>query len=93
MYRPRKVAAHVLSDEDDIISGVLVTGTHDKDRALALARVVVTRELGTGYEPIYSGGGWWRDGFECGRRCWVTDEVRGAAGVLFGRIEETAFNG
>lgn len=88
IYRPRAIKAHVLADEDDIMCGVMVTGTHDEERAASLARVLVASELGRGYEPVYSGCGWWRDGFECGRRCWVTDEVRGAAGVLFGRIEE-----
>lgn len=88
MYWPRKITAHVLAGEDEVICGVLVTGTHDEARALPLARDLVTRELGGGYGPVLSGCGWWRDGFGGGRRCWVTDEERGAAGVLFGRIEE-----
>jgi hypothetical protein len=92
-YRARKVTAHALSTEDDFLSGVLVTGTHDHDRALKLARTLVRTELGEGYEPVCSGGGWWRDGMECGERCWVADDERGAAGVLFGKIEEVAFSG
>jgi hypothetical protein len=87
-YRPRKVTAHALADDDDFLSGVLVTGTHDRNRALELARVLVGRELGSGYEPVYSGGGWWRDGMEGGERRWVADDERGQAGVLFGKIEE-----
>jgi hypothetical protein len=90
LYRPRKVTAHVLAEDGDLMCGVIVTGTHDAGRALRLARDLVARELGTGYEPVLSGCGWWRNGYEGGRRCWVTDEERGAAGVLFGRIEEGA---
>lgn len=87
-YRPRKVIAHALSDEYDWLSGVLVTGTHDQDRALRLARALVSQELGPDYEPVYAGGGWWRDGMEGGERRWVADDERGQAGVLFGKIEE-----
>jgi hypothetical protein len=92
-YRPRRVAAHALADEDDILCGVLVTGTHDRERALKLARELVAAELGRDYEPVESGSGWWRDGFEGGHRCWVADDERGAAGVIFGKIVEVAFSG
>lgn len=91
-YRARKVAAHVLADENDAITGVLVTGTHDRERALRLARPLVHSEAGSTYEPVYSGGAWWRDGMECGERRWIADDERGAAGVLFGKIEEVAFH-
>jgi hypothetical protein len=92
-YRARKVTAHVLSDEMDFFSGVLVTGTHDEGRALELARALVMRELGEGYQPICSGSGWWRDGMESGERRWIADDERGMAGVLFGKVEEVAFSG
>jgi hypothetical protein len=92
-YRARKITAHVLSDEHDFFSGVLVTGTHDQERALELARALVRRDLGPTYEPVWSGAGWWRDGMECGERRWVADDERGAAGVLFGKVEEVSFNG
>jgi len=88
MYRPRKITAHVLTDDDDLMCGVMVTGTHDVERASGLARDLVASELGTGYEPVLAGCGWWRNGFEGGRRCWVIDEQRGAASALFDRIEE-----
>jgi len=93
LYRPRKVVAHSFSDDLDFISGVIVTGTHDRDRALKVAQELIDVHLGTGYRPVWSGNGWWRDGMENGQRCWVADDERGQAGVLFGKIEEVAFSG
>lgn len=87
-YRPRKIVAHPITDADDILCGVLVTGTHDPDRAIELARRGVTAELGRGYEPVDPIAVWWRNSFAGGRRCWVTDEKRGQAGVFFGEIVE-----
>ena len=87
-YRPRKVIACAIIDEDEILSGVIVFGTHDPERAAPLAQDFVTWQLGAGYAPLYSGGGWWRDGFEGGRRVWLSDDERGRAGVMFARIVE-----
>ncbi|MDQ2874825.1 MAG: hypothetical protein M3Y33_08545 [Actinomycetota bacterium] len=90
-YRPRKVVARFLSGDApdyDEFSGVIVTGTHDQERAATLARALVASEFGEGYEPVYSGGGWWHDGMEHGQRCWVADDERGQAGVIFGKIAE-----
>jgi hypothetical protein len=81
--------AHELVDDDEIISGVLVTGTHDPEQALKLARDLVRQQLGSGCEPAEPGCGWWRDGFDAGRRCWVADDEHGAAGVLFWKIVES----
>jgi hypothetical protein len=87
IYQPRKIVAEAVSGEDEILTGVMVLGTHDPERALPLAADYIRWQLGRGYRPVYKGGGWWRDGFEGGRRVWLTDERRGRAGVWFG-IEE-----
>ena len=36
-YRPRKLAAYAVTDPDDMLSGVMVLGTHDPGRAQPLA--------------------------------------------------------
>jgi hypothetical protein len=87
-YVPRKLAAERV-DEDDEFSGVIVFGTHNPAVAQPLADELAAREAGDGYRAVYSGGGWWRDGFEHGRRSWIADEISGRAAVLFGHITET----
>lgn len=82
IYRPRKIVAHAIEDDYEI-TRVLVTGTHDEDRAYRLARSLIEAEVGHGVEPANPGRGWWRDGMEHGNPCWVADDNRGAAGVLF----------
>jgi hypothetical protein len=84
-YRSRRVTAQAIGEEDE---GVLVLGTHDLARAQALADQTAKRIAGSGYVAADPWRGWWRDGFENGRRSWVTDEVRGRAGVLFREIVE-----
>ena len=86
-YRPRKLAAERV-DEDDEMSGVLVFGTHSPKVAQPLADALVVAENGAGWRAVYSGCGWWRDGFEHGRRSWIDDESGGRAAVLFGHITE-----
>jgi hypothetical protein len=89
MYRPKKIVARLLDDRNgDRDSMVLVTGTHDIEFATTLASGLVSDWIGKEYRPVYSGCGWWRDGMENGEQCWVDDDVRGSAGVMFGRIEE-----
>ena len=90
-YRPRKLAAYAVTDPDDMLSGVMVLGTHDPGRAQPLADGYATWQLGSGHTAVDPVTGWWRDGFECGRRRWVADEVHGRAGVLFREIVETSY--
>jgi hypothetical protein len=86
-YRPRRVFAQAVGEEDE---GVLVLGTHDLDRAQSLADKVARYIAGSGFVAVKPEAGWWRDGFECGQRRWVNDEVHGRAGVLFREVVETA---
>lgn len=89
-YRPRKLRAQILGNEDEV-DGVVVLGTHDLHDARALAE----RELATSCE------GWYRLApNDPGKRVWyrqalagffedqplyhyIDDEEYGAAGVLF----------
>jgi hypothetical protein len=87
IYQPRKIVAEGVGDEDEILTWVVVLGTHDAERARPLAQDYITWQLGRGHRAVSKGGGWWRDGFEGGQRAWVTDERRGRAGVWFS-IEE-----
>ncbi|MDQ2874836.1 MAG: hypothetical protein M3Y33_08600 [Actinomycetota bacterium] len=89
-YRPQKVTARMLDGDDDMDS-VLVTGTHDEQRALELARQVVAQQIGRGYEPEAAEVGWWRLGMSRGEPCWIADDERGQAGVLFREIVEVEF--
>lgn len=86
-YVPRKLTAERV--DEDALTGVIVFGTHSVARAQPLADELARREAGSGYRAVFSGCGWWRDGFEHGRRSWVVDHERGRAAVLFGHIEET----
>jgi hypothetical protein len=59
---------------------------------------VIMRPNGKPYRPVkviaygvYDADecpGWWRDGFEGGRRAWVNDAEHGRAGVWFRQIAE-----
>jgi hypothetical protein len=88
LYRPRTISANAIVDEDEILCGVMVLGTHDVLRAQPLADQYAVWQLGSGYTAAGPLTGWWRDGFEGGRRCWVTDERRGRAGVWFREVVE-----
>jgi hypothetical protein len=89
-YVPRKLIAERCADDYDELTGVIVFGTHNPKVAQPVADKLVAAEIGSGHRAVYSGGGWWRDGFERGERRWIGDEVKGRAAVLFGRIEEVA---
>jgi len=89
-YRPRKLTVVVLDeygDEED--GGIAVFGTHNEDVAGLLADEAAVRLEGAAWHAADPVRVWWRDGYSGGRRCWVTDELAGRAGVLFRRIEET----
>jgi hypothetical protein len=87
-YRPRKLVAYAVTDEDEILSGAVVFGTHDPARARDLADELVSRDLGSEYVPVDPVAVWWRDGFDSGRHCWITDEEHGRAGVWFREVAE-----
>jgi hypothetical protein len=87
-YRPRRVTANAIADEDQILCGVMVLGTHDQIWAQPIADEYASWQLGEGCRAAAPLPGWYRDGFEGGRRCWVTDEARGRAGVWFREIVE-----
>jgi hypothetical protein len=93
LYRPRKLVACPVNDEDEIIAGVVVFGTHDPRRAQLLADEIVRLYADSGCVAASPGTVWWRDGFECGQRRWVTDEQRGRAGVWFSDIADAALLG
>jgi hypothetical protein len=92
-YQPRKLTACPVTDEDEITAGVVVFGTHDPARAQDLADGLVHRDVGRNYAAASPERVWWRDGFEGGRRGWVTDEEHGRAGVFFREIVEVATDG
>jgi hypothetical protein len=87
LYRPRKLVACPVSDQYDEIAAVVVFGTHDPDRAQALADSLARRDVDSGYVAANPGRVWWRDGFECGQRTWAVDDEHGRAGVLFEIVE------
>lgn len=90
LYKPRiGVTVHEIdSDGDGFATGVLVLGTHDQERAQTLADHVAQRVAGAGFVAAGPEAGWYRDSIARGERQWVTDEVRGRAGILFRSIVE-----
>ena len=88
IYKSRKVVAHAVVDDDELLSGVMVLGTHDIGRVQELADSYAVWQLGKGHVAVEPQTGWWRDGFECGRRRWVRDPEAGRAGVWFREIVE-----
>ena len=88
LYRPRKVIANAVVDDDEILTAVVVLGTHDVARAQPLADDYAAWQLGRGYVAVNPVTGWWRDGWSYGRRVWLPDPVRGRAGVWFREIVE-----
>lgn len=87
-YRPRRLASARVDDEAGDLAGVLVFGTHNPKIAQPLADNLVKGDAGSGYRALGPAPGWWRDGFQGGRRCWVWDEETGRAAVLFGQLIE-----
>jgi len=88
LYRPRKVTGHAVNDDDEIVCGIMILGTHDAGRAQPLADKCAAMWAGNGFVATCPVTGWWRDGFQGGRRCWVDDPVQGRAGVWFREITE-----
>jgi hypothetical protein len=88
-YRPRKVTGHAVADEDDMVTAVLVLGTHDIERARPFAEECVRLWVDSSYTAAGPVTGWWRDGFHMGQRCWADDPVRGRAGVRFEAVESS----
>ena len=89
-YRPRRVTANAVTDEDDLLSGVIVLGTHDPGRAQPLADGYAVWQLGSGHVAADPVTGWWRNGYSSGCLCWISDEEHGRAGVWFREIVEDA---
>jgi hypothetical protein len=87
-YRPRKVAAYPVANDDDMTSGVMVLGTHDIERARKLADRCAAAWVDGGYVAAEPETGWFREGYEAGRPMWLRDEKRGRAGVYFREIVE-----
>lgn len=89
-YRPRKLAAHAVTDPDDgdTLIGVVVLGTHDPAKAQALADGYARWQLGSRHVAVSPVAVWWRDGFAYGRRGWIDDPVTGRAGVWYQEIAE-----
>jgi hypothetical protein len=92
-FRPRKVVAHAVVDDDDLLSGVMILGTHDIPRAQALADQCIPGWLESGYVAAGPLAGWYRDAYDCGRRRFVIDEEHGRAGVWFREVAEASFSG
>jgi hypothetical protein len=87
-YRPRKVIAHAWGDDGyELERGAVVFGTHDVERARALAERACADWYGTAH-AVRAEVGWFRDGYVNGRRAWIRDEVRGRAGVWFVASDE-----
>jgi hypothetical protein len=89
VYRSRKLVAAAVTDDDDMLCGVMVLGTHDCHRAKPLADDYAAWQLGREYAAADGVTGWWRDGFAGGRRCWIDDPQTGRAAVWFRSIAES----
>lgn len=88
VYRPKKVVAHAWGEYGyDLERGAVVLGTHDVERARALAASACASWYGLEH-AVRPEVDWFRDGYENGRRAWVRDEVRGRAGVWFVASDE-----
>lgn len=83
LYRPRKLRAIYFENDHLGRYGVLVLGTHTQSVGLPLAGAEARYRVEGGVLDAIPEEGWWRDGFECGERAWVWDEVHGAAGLRF----------
>jgi hypothetical protein len=82
IYRPRKVVCHSWENDPGFEEGVVILGTHDVEACRAFATEMVQYWI-KGEVADNPRVGWFRDGFESGRRMWVDDPVRGAAGVMW----------
>jgi hypothetical protein len=86
-YKPRKVIAYLLGEDYE---GVIVLGIHDIARAQVLADALVRTGVDPGYVAVKPETGWWREGYESGQLRWISDEMRGRAGVLFRDLTENS---
>lgn len=88
VYRPRKVAAYPVSDDDyDALTGVVVLGTHDVGLAGALGAQAAAYWADEPVAVVNPAVGWYRLGYSWGELTWLHDEVTGRAGVMF-RVTE-----
>lgn len=91
-YRPQKPGLRVRAwGNDDMSRGVIVFGTLSPEAAQPLAQETcewLYGEQGFGFRVTHPRPGWYRDSFQHGERTWVTDDRRGAPGVMF-TYEET----
>jgi hypothetical protein len=88
MYRPRKIIAYPVADDEEMTSGIMVLGTHDVSRAQPLADRCASAWVDGGYVAIEPETGWYREGYEAGRPMWLRDPVKGRAGVWFHEVAE-----
>ena len=89
IYQPRKITAHLVETFDTFGDhAVVVTGTHDVERARDLADILVAAEIGATYRAAEPELAWLRDGMANGGRAWIPDVRRGAAVVYFRQIDE-----
>lgn len=79
-YRARKVVVEAWED-DGGDCGCIVLGTHDIARAQPLADEAC--ELWHGMPATQPECGWWRLTYYYGSLRWMTDPIRGRAGVYF----------
>lgn len=86
-YRPRKVVAWRWENDDaypvDEGCGAVVLGTHDTERARALADSAIKRWFDGDLIAAKPEVGWFRLGYQGGDLTWLHDEIHGRAGVMF----------
>lgn len=86
-YRPRSVRVDYMDDDgnpfQDYPYKTVVLGTHDVDAARARAQTGRVCEY-----LINPRADWLRLGYESGQLCWIRDEVRGAACVIFDESDD-----
>jgi hypothetical protein len=89
-YRPRTVIAHHWEIEGHLSEsrGVVVLGTHDLDRARALATEAIVYWFDDRLTACKPEPGWYRLALRHGEPTWIHDEVNGRAGIMFTAIEE-----
>jgi hypothetical protein len=88
VYRPRKIVACAVADDEDFLAGVCVLGTHDLAVAQLRADGYAEWQLGRGSAALDPETGWFREGYENGQPMWIRDPVKGRAGVMFHKIRE-----
>jgi hypothetical protein len=82
-YRPRGVMAHAWENGPGEGQGVVITGTHDVERAQEFADQMMRYWYGSDTEAGMPTIGWWRCSYLNGELRWHEDAERGAAGVMF----------